>query len=387
MRLIFAGSCQVSLAFNLGPCLVKEAFQVYPLEYISYGNRAWLRLGARFMEIGKILPQGEEAVASPPLDGDEPEFLFCSESMRDVHRLAVQVAYSDAPVLIYGESGTGKELFARLIHNLSNRRDRPYVPVNCGVLKGELFVDRFFGHEKGAFTGAVRMQKGSFESSENGTLFLDEVGEIPLGNQVDFLRVLEERKYKRLGGEKDIPFLARIVAATNRPLPIMVRDGSFRADLFYRLNVIPISLPALRDRLEEVPLLAKHFLSFFAHRYHKPELGFRADTLKALARYAWPGNVRELKNLVERLVLLSDGQTITPSDLPVELLLGAACAGEPEAAGCPTLDAVVKEAEMKAIFRAYKSASGNKAKTAEILQISPRTLRHKVQQYGLKLQG
>ncbi len=334
---------------------------------------------------GKNLPLDD---LDPSLEEHLPggtSFLFRSVGMHALRRVAAQVAASDAPVLIVGESGTGKELFARFIHALSGRRSKPYVPVNCGVLKDELFADKFFGHEPGAFTGANRLQKGSFEIAEDGTLFLDEVGEIPPQNQVDFLRVLEEKRFKRLGGEKDLFFRARIVAATNRRLQDMVREGSFRADLFYRLNVIPIAVPPLRERREEIPFLAEHFMELFCHRYHKKDLSLTPDTLKVLAGYSWPGNVRELKNLIERLVLMSDAGLIRPTDLPLEMDMEVAASAYLEGPACLSLDAAVKEAEMRAIRRAFRAAGGSKNETARILQISPRTLRHKVSAYGLKL--
>jgi len=253
---------------------------------------------------GKFLPQELDADPEARLAMSEAGLLFRSEAMRTLYRVAIQVAGSDAPILLTGESGTGKEIFARLLHTLSDRSGRPFVPVNCGVLTGELFADKFFGHEPGAFTGATRLQKGSFELAADGTLFLDEVGEIPLSNQVDFLRVLEERSFKRLGGEKDQGFRARIVAATNRSLTDMVRRGAFRPDLFYRLNVIPIALPSLRERSEDVAPLSEYFLWLFGQHYHRPGLALAPETLRLLLRHPWPGNVRELKKLVD---LLSSG--------------------------------------------------------------------------------
>jgi len=233
---------------------------------------------------GKFLPQELETDPEARAAMHEAGLLFRSEAMRALYRVAIQVAGSDAPVLLTGESGTGKEIFARLLHTLSNRSGRPFVPVNCGVLSGELFADKFFGHEPGAFTGATRLQKGSFEMAADGTLFLDEVGEIPLANQVDFLRVLEERTFKRLGGEKDLGFRARIVAATNRALPDMVRAGRFRPDLFYRLNVIPIALPSLRERSDDIAPLAEYFLWLFGHHYHRPDLRLSPSALALLTR-------------------------------------------------------------------------------------------------------
>jgi len=331
---------------------------------------------------GNFLPVADRPGAAAP---GGVEFIFRSAVMRHLHRVAAQVAPSDAPVLITGESGTGKELFARLLHTLSTRAGKTYMPVNCGVLKGELFADKFFGHEPGAFTGAVRLQRGSFELAEDGTLFLDEVGEIPGVNQVDFLRVLEEKRFRRLGGAKDLPFRARIVAATNRVLQDMVREGAFRADLFYRLNVIPIAIPPLRERSEDIPLLAAHFLDHYRVRYHRPDMVLAPDTMRVLAHYSWPGNVRELRNLIERLVLLHEGGAITPADLPLEMEMEVGCVPGGEGPANLSLDAAVKEAEIRAIRRAFKAAGGSKAETARLLDISPRTLRWKLAQLRLKL--
>lgn len=327
---------------------------------------------------------------TPELGGRE--FIFCSRAMHAIYAIATQVAGADASVLVYGESGTGKELFARLLHTLSGRSERPFVPVNCGVLRGELFADKFFGHEVGAYTGAGRQRKGAFEAAGSGTLFLDEVGEIPPSNQVDFLRVLEERCFRRMGGEKDIPFQARIVAATNRPLTRMVQEGDFRADLFYRLNVVPVNLPPLRERKEDIPLLAGHSLAVFRHRYHRHELELHPEVLALFAEYEWPGNVRELRNLMERLVLLARGGQITLESLPLEMQLGAGLAvsagrgGNGEPAGLE-LEQAVREAEIRAIVRALKHTSGHKGRAAEALGISPRSLRYKMAEYKLHAFG
>lgn len=324
-------------------------------------------------------------VSGPDREDGLDNFVFQSKAMCELYRLATQVAGADATILIYGESGTGKELFARLVHQLSDRRHKPFVPVNCGVLQGELFADKFFGHEMGAFTGAQRQRKGSFELAANGTLFLDEVGEIPLPNQVDFLRVLEEKTFRRLGGEKLHTFEARIVAATNRVLYDMVVDGQFRADLYYRLNVVPVTLPPLRERMDDLPVLAEYFLALYRHRYHKPDVLMTASTLDLLSAYAWPGNVRELRNLIERLVLLSIEDKIEPEHLPLEIR----CASNFSPVHAPplalTLSAAVRQAEIEAIMRGWGKAGGSKGKLAEILEISPRTLRYKLAEYKLKL--
>jgi two-component system response regulator AtoC len=334
---------------------------------------------------GKILPLRLDLDNLPEEGGGVTSVLIGSKAMREAHLLASQVACSDAPVLLQGESGTGKELFARLIHAMSNRSEKPFVPVNCAVLKGELFADKFFGHEAGAFTGAARQQRGSFELAGNGTLFLDEVGDIPPHNQADFLRVLEQRTFRRLGGEKDLPFEARIVAATNRNLREMVRQGEFRADLYYRLNVVPVALPALRQRREDIPVLAGHFLEMFARQYHKQGMSLSAGCLEVLAAHSWPGNVRELRNLIERLVLVNSLGEIGTGGLPAEMRHGGTHQTEEGLPEDMSLDAAVRDAEIKAIFRAYAHAGGNKSETARLLGISPRTLRHKVQEYALKL--
>ena len=348
------------------------------------------RSGSRTrQQIGKKLPdlnagQGIEVLELGTEDG-LGKFVFQSRSMRDLYRLAMQVAGADATILVYGESGTGKELFARLVHQLSGRRGRPFVPVNCGVLKGELFADKFFGHEAGAFTGAQRQRKGSFELAADGTLFLDEVGEIPPPNQVDFLRVLEEKTFRRLGGEKTQVFDARIVAATNRLLPKMVSAGEFRADLYYRLNVVPVTLPPLRERPDDIPPLAEYFLAMYRHRYHKPDVRLAPATLDALCDYPWPGNVRELRNLTERLVLLTSDPLIEPAHLPLEMRLATGLPSMDTSHGVLTLEAAVRQAEVAAIVRAWNEAGGSKARLAELLGVSPRTLRYKLAEYELKL--
>ena len=338
---------------------------------------------------GKKLPTAQLGVGVEMLElGSEDglgKFVFQSRSMRELYRLATQVAGADATILVYGESGTGKELFARLVHQLSGRRHKPFVPVNCGVLKGELFADKFFGHEAGAFTGAQRQRKGSFELAADGTLFLDEVGEIPPPNQVDFLRVLEEKTFRRLGGEKTQPFDARIVAATNRILHGMVADGEFRADLYYRVNVVPVTLPPLRERTDDIPALAEYFLAMYRHRYHKPDIRLAPETLELLRDYAWPGNVRELRNLTERLVLLCADSVIEPGHLPLEIRLATNLPAASPAQAVMTLEAAVRQAEVAAIVRAWKESAGSKARLAEILAVSPRTLRYKLAEYELRL--
>ncbi len=239
-----------------------------------------------------------------------------SAGMREVARMIDAVAYSAATVLVTGESGTGKELVARALHQKSPRKNQPFVALNCGALTETLLESELFGHVKGAFTGAQRDQKGLFEAADGGTIFLDEIGDIPLSTQVRLLRVLQEGEMKRVGSADAIKVDVRVIAATHRDLPKLVKAGKFREDLFYRLNVIAIPLPPLRDRIEDVPLLAQHFLKRYAERLGKKVRTVSAEALELLSGYRWPGNVRELENAVERAVVLCRGEGIAPADLP-----------------------------------------------------------------------
>jgi two-component system response regulator HydG len=239
-----------------------------------------------------------------------------SGAIRDVQRMIEAVAYSAATVLVNGESGTGKELVARALHNKSPRRSQPFVALNCGALTETLLESELFGHVKGAFTGAQRDQKGLFDAADGGTIFLDEIGDIPPATQVRLLRVLQEGEIKRVGAADSVRVDVRVIAATHRDLPKLVKAGKFREDLFYRLNVIAIPLPPLRDRVEDVPLLAHHFLRRYAERLGKKVRTLSPEAIELLCGYRWPGNVRELENAVERAVVLCRGEAITPADLP-----------------------------------------------------------------------
>ncbi len=239
-----------------------------------------------------------------------------SGPMRDVQRMIDAVAYSAATVLITGESGTGKELVARALHGKSPRRGHPFVALNCGALTETLLESELFGHMKGAFTGAQRDQKGLFDAADGGTIFLDEIGDIPLSTQVRLLRVLQEGEIKRVGSADSVKVDVRVIAATHRDLPKLVKTGKFREDLFYRLNVIAIPLPSLRDRIEDVPLLAHHFLRRYTDRLGKRVRTLSPEAIELLCGYRWPGNVRELENAIERAVVLCRGESVTQVDLP-----------------------------------------------------------------------
>lgn len=240
-----------------------------------------------------------------------------SEQIQSVRHLIEQVAPSEANVLVLGESGTGKEVIARNVHFLSNRKDGPFIPINCGAIPGELLESELFGHEKGSFTGAVNSRKGRFELAEGGTLFLDEIGDMPLQMQVKLLRVLQERLYERVGGVKPIKCDVRIIAATHRELENMIEDGKFREDLYYRLHVFPIESPALRERKEDIPLLLQELIARLERESEK-SLKFTESAINSLVEHQWPGNVRELSNLVERLMILFPNQVIDVPDLPIK---------------------------------------------------------------------
>lgn len=243
-----------------------------------------------------------------------------STSLNDVFRVLAKVAPTDSTVLVTGESGTGKELLVRALHTNSQRANAPFVPINCGAIPKELLESELFGHEKGAFTHAIRSRPGRFELADGGTIFLDEIGEMDLSLQVKILRVLQEKEIERVGGSGVKKVDVRIVAATNRDLEEEVRAGRFREDLYYRLNVIPLHLPPLRERGGDILLLAEHFLDYFCTKKDRKTLQMEADTQKVLAAYSWPGNVRELENFMERLSILCDNDNVAPIDLPKKIL-------------------------------------------------------------------
>ena len=302
-----------------------------------------------------------------------------SAELRKVSETISKVAPSKATVLITGESGVGKELVADEIHNLSNRKDKPFVKVHCAALSESLLESELFGHEKGSFTGADTMQKGRFELAHGGTIFLDEIGEINQSIQVKILRVLQEKKFERVGGEKTIDVDVRIVAATNKNLEEEVKAGRFREDLYYRLNVVRIQMPSLRERKDDIPLLVKSFLREFNLENEKNVTGFDAKSKAAILKYNWPGNIRELRNCVECAVVMCNGEEITLEDLPVSVRESV----EDKNIIIPhgiTLD----EAEKIIIQNSLTMAGGNKTKAAQILGIGRKTLHRKLQEYGME---
>jgi len=331
-------------------------------------------------------------------DGEKPPFVGQSPAMRQIYEIIGKVADSPSTVLITGESGTGKELVAQALHLGSSRRDKPLIKVNCAAIPKDLVESELFGYEKGAFTGAVGSKPGRFELADGGTLFLDEIGEVPVEMQVKLLRALQESEFERVGGIKTIRVDVRLIAATNRDLKALIADGKFREDLYYRLAVVPISLPPLRDRKEDIPLLVQHFIEKYDRRLSKKVERIEDEALQILLGYSWPGNIRELENLMERSVLFADGSVILASSLPDSLRERAPGTPVPIAAVGPlgaiaapsgaSMKEIVRQAqaelERDLIGRALEETAGNVTRAAKRLQISRKSLQIKMKELGLR---
>jgi len=308
------------------------------------------------------------------------EIIGKSPAMRDIYRVIEAVSRNKSNVLLHGENGTGKELVARTIHKKSPLADRPFLAVNCGALADTLLESQLFGHRKGAFTGAIEDHDGVFQAAEGGTLFLDEIAEIPLPLQVKFLRAIQEKEVTPLGSTRAVQVDVRIIAATNRDLETAVQEGSFRTDLFYRLNVVAIHIPPLRDRPQDIPLLIDHFIGEFSQSYGVEPKRVTPEAQKRLVDYSWPGNIRELQNVIERAFALSGDPVIGEQDLPPRLLAPV---------GGPGMDAELSdplpfdELERLNILAALRKSGGNKNEAARLLHIDRQRLYRKLEKYGL----
>lgn len=299
--------------------------------------------------------------------------------MRDVFELIRRASPSDSTILINGESGTGKELVAKAIHFNSARSGNPFIKMNCAALPEGLIESELFGHERGAFTGAIRANKGRFEMANGGTLLLDEISEIPPALQAKLLRVLQEKEFERIGSGQTIKIDVRVIATSNRDLKEEIIKGNFRDDLFYRLNVIPIDLPPLRQRLEDIPLLCEHFLNKYCQKMGLPNKRLSNKASRMLLSYSWPGNVRELENVIERAVVISTNQELKVSDFPTDITAGIPVLGKTNM----DVGMSIGDAEKILILKTLKAHGGNKSKAADLLGISTRTLRNKLHEYGL----
>jgi two-component system response regulator HydG len=339
--------------------LVEKALELYHLRTENIALKE--RLGDRF-DFSKIIGR--------------------SPKMKEVFETLSMVAPTDATVLILGESGTGKELVANSIHQNSPRNSQPFIKVSCAALPETLLESELFGHEKGAFTGAIARREGRFQLAHRGTLFLDEVGEMSPTTQTKLLRVLQEKEFEPLGSPRTLKVDVRMIAATNKNLEREVKEGRFREDLFYRLNVVPISLPPVRERKEDIPVLATHFFSLYRAKNKKELKELSGKALDLLIRYDWPGNIRELENCIERAVIMARGEMIAPADLPPNIQ--ALSSGEKEFAGLALPSGVsLQEVEKALILKTLEDTGGNRTRAAEILGINRRTLQIKLKEYGI----
>ncbi|HXU11237.1 MAG TPA: sigma 54-interacting transcriptional regulator, partial [Candidatus Binatia bacterium] len=309
----------------------------------------------------------------------EDAILGESEAIERLKREIAKLAAARLPVLIHGETGTGKELVALALHRLSGRRGG-FVPLNCGSIARELVESELFGHERGAFTGAVAQKPGRLEVADGGTVFLDEIGEMTPALQAKLLRVLQEQEFERVGGTRPIKVDVRVVAATNRDLKEMTRAGTFREDLFYRINVAALEMPSLAARRDDIPLLARYFASKYAARCNRHVVGFTQEAIDALMACAWPGNVRELENAIERAVVLGSSEVLRPEDLPESVLEAAPAAGP----AASRYHEAILEAKKDIILKAFKEAGGNYVETARLLDVHPNYLHRLVRNMNLK---
>ena len=373
---------QVAVVMMTGQATVETAVQAIKLGAYDYLTkplepekfRAVLERGLKQVALAREAGALRQKLESPL--GSYGGLIGKSPPMRELYQQLSQIAATDAAVLVSGESGTGKELVAHTLHDLSPRREGSFLALNCAAISATLMESELFGHEKGAFTNAIERHLGCFEQTDGGTLFLDEITEMAAEVQAKFLRVLEEGQVRRIGGNTNIPVSVRVIAATNRSPAAAVKEGKLRQDLFYRLSVFNLELPPLRERGEDITLLARYFLESFAEKYQRPILQWATDFATALQSHQWPGNVRELRNAMERLVVLAPGPTVTAAD--VQQFCLAAVVEDPSNAAPLSL----AEAERRAIERALAASGSNKTQAARILGITPKTLNAKLSLYN-----
>ncbi len=331
--------------------------------------------------VSTALKLAEDQARTPR--GATLNLLGTSSAIKKIQETIAKLARSQAPVYISGDSGVGKELVARLIHDQGPRADKAFVPVNCGAIPSELVESEFFGHKKGSFTGAVADKDGLFQAANGGTLFLDEVADLPLHMQVKLLRAIQEKSVRAIGAQKEVAVDVRILSATHKDLAALVEGGEFRQDLYYRINVIELHVPSLRERAEDIPLLAHHILAQLGHGGGTPAPSLSDEAMQALQRYSFPGNVRELENILERAITLCEGNVIRDSDLQLHAGAPAASAEPAEADTAPALEPYLDTVEKEAILKALEQTRYNKTAAAKILGITFRALRYRLKKLGL----
>ena len=337
------------------------------------------------VKIGQLVEENRELKAKI---GKENEMIGSSKLIKELKKQIKIASPTSGWILITGENGTGKELVARSIHHNSRRHDKPFVEVNCAAIPEELIESELFGHEKGSFTGATTQRRGKFDQAHQGTLFLDEIGDMSLKTQAKVLRILQEHKFERVGGNKTIEVDVRVIAATNKDLEKEISGGQFREDLYYRLNVIPFHVPPLRERKTDIPHLATHFLEYFCSKESRETKNLDEDAMKAIQEYSWPGNVRELKNLIERLVIMSPGNTITRGQLPQSIFGKQQLASTDHGSitlSADTYRSAKEEFEKEFLVQKLEENEWNISRTAEAIEIERSNLHRKIKSYGIEL--
>ncbi|MCK4509705.1 MAG: sigma-54-dependent Fis family transcriptional regulator [Desulfuromonadales bacterium] len=337
------------------------------------------------MKVGRLVEENRELKARI---GKEYEMIGCSKPINELKKQIKIAAPTSGWVLISGENGTGKELVARAIHHNSKRHEKPFVEVNCAAIPEELIESELFGHEKGSFTGATAQRRGKFDQAHQGTLFLDEIGDMSLKTQAKVLRILQEHKFERVGGNKTIEVDVRVIAATNKDLEKEIVDGNFREDLYYRLNVIPFHVPPLRDRKADISRLASHFLAYFCRKESRDTKRLDDESMQAITNYLWPGNVRELKNLIERLVIMSPGKTITRNQLPRSIQNNRHATAKGQSSISLTSNnfrTAKEEFEKEFLVQKLNDNDWNISRTAEAIEIERSNLHRKIKAYGIEL--
>lgn len=312
-----------------------------------------------------------------------PVFITQNAYMRDLYAKIEKIAQSDATVLLTGESGTGKEVISHLIHSKSPRANQPFIPVNCGAIPRELIESELFGHEKGAFTGAVDRKSGCFELADKGTIFFDEIGEMDMDIQVKLLRVVESQNFRRIGGSREINVDSRIIAATNKNLRDAIENDEFREDLFYRLSIIELELPPLRNRVDDIPVMIDHYINQFSNKYRKQPKVFTQKSMDRLMSYSWPGNLRELRNVIERLVVIVEENMIDVEQLPIQINRYERPVYSNGSLTIP-LGSSIEDVEKTLIHHTLTSVGNNKSEAARILGFSRQTLHNKLNDYGIE---